>query len=68
MLNIKWQVRSIINNNVMVCSQPTNADCYTRAPEVRRIDDNRITEQMWFGELTWGWPQAARTDIVLQGH
>lgn len=65
MLNIKRQVRIIINNNVLICSQPTSIDCHIGVPQVRGIG---ITEQMWLRELVWGQPQAVRTNTVLQGH
>lgn len=29
---------------------------------MRRIDDNRIIAQMWFGGLVWGQPHGERTD------
>lgn len=59
MLTSKWWVGIIINNNVLGCSQPTSTDHHTRAPQVRRTDDNRITMQRRFGELRRGQPQAA---------
>ena len=51
---MKWQVKIIVNKNVLVCTLPSSTVCYLGTPQVRQIDDTRVTEQMWFDELMVG--------------
>lgn len=69
MLSIKWQVRTVISNNVLECSQPSGIDCHTGAPPVRRIEDSGITEHLQVGELMSRQSQAVKTYTpLLQWH
>lgn len=68
MLSIKWQVRTVISNNVLECSQPSGIVCHTGAPPVRRIENNGITEHLQVGELMWRQSQAVKTYTPLQWH